>query len=633
MANIAWVDLTNNTVEVKKTDPQLLAHFLGGRGLGAKLVYDLVPPGADPLGPDNVIVFTGGVFSGTPWPTASRYHVTFKSPATGGMGYANAGGGFGPEVAMCGFDAVVVRGQAPQPVYLEITDDAVAIRPADHLWGQTTSFVHDALLGEDGHSGRNGRVACIGQAGENLSRIAAVINDYGRAAARSGPGAVMGSKRLKALYAKAGSKGKSNPELAQHIKATSQHLLKDPKMQGLINDGTVFLMRPKNISGDLPAKNHQLAQVPFIDAMDSTALKTYRTKRMGCRFCPVRCSCESAVETKDGVMHIEGPEYETTDALGPMCWNSDVNVIIRSNALCNEYGLDTISTGVIIAFAMECHEKGLLDDPELSLEWGDAATILGMIEQMAYRKGTGAILTDGVKVAAERIGHGAEYYAMHVKGLELPRQEPRIAKGFGLGHATSNRGADHLYGMPAIDLGGNFGAAREIFDPAIIDELMQPANEKYKPDMLAYGEHYCAITDSFGICKFSTVEEYSLLPRDFLPALAVMGFELDEPGLLAIGERIVNLERLFNVREGFDRANDQLPKRFTQEPVPIYANERDPETGATRLGEQIGSGLLEHFDEMLDRYYMLRGWDRNGRPLPETMQRLGLQEEARGVIT
>ena len=632
MAKTAWVDLTHNTVEVKETDPSLLARFLGGRGLGAKLVYDLVPPGADPLGPENVIVFTGGLFSGTPWPAASRYHVTFKSPTTGGMGYANAGGGFGPELAMCGFDAVVVRGQASQPVYLEITDGAVAIRPADHLWGQKTSAVHDALMGADGRSGRNGRVACIGIAGENLNGVSAIINDYGRAAARGGPGAVMGSKRLKALYAKAGNKGKSDPELAKQIKATSQHLLKDPKMQGLINDGTVVLMRPKNISGDLPAKNHQLAQVPFIDAMDAAALKNYRTKRMGCRFCPVRCSCESAVETEDGMIHIEGPEYETTDALGPMCWNPDVKVIIQANALCNEYGLDTISTGVIIAFAMECHEKGILNDPQLSLAWGDAASILGLIEQMAHRTGTGAILADGVKAAAERIGHGAEYYAMHVKGLELPRQEPRIAKGFGLGHATSNRGADHLYGMPAIDLGGNFGAAREIFDPAIIDELMQPANEKYKPDMLTYGEHFCALTDSFGICKFTTVEEYSLLPRDFLPGLAIMGFEMSEEELLRAGERIVNLERLFNVREGFDRADDQLPRRFTEEPVPIYANERDPETGATRLGAQIGTGLIEHFDAMLDRYYMLRGWDANGRPTLETLRRLGLEDEARGVI-
>lgn len=628
MANAAWINLTTGVIRVEETDPELLQQYLGGRGLGAKYLYDLVRPGVDPFGPENYLIFTNGLFSGTPWPSASRYHVTFKSPATNGYGYANSGGGFGPELAMAGYDALVFFGISPTPVYLKITDENISLENAEHLWGKRTGEVQDILLGAGIPTGTNGRVSCIGPAGENLVRIASIINDYGRAAARGGPGAVMGSKNLKAIHVKASSKGQSSAELRKEIKRLNQHLRKDPKMQGLIDTGTVFLMRIKNISGDLPTKNHQLGQVPFIDKMDGTALKEYRTKRMGCRFCPVQCSCESVGQGSEGLIHTEGPEYETTDALGPVVWNDDVNVIIEGNYLCNELGLDTISTGKVIGFAMECHERGILSDADFSLDWGNSSTILGLIKSISYRKGIGDLLAEGTKRAAEKIGNGADAYAMHVKGLEIPEQEPRVSKGFGLGHAVSNRGADHLYGLPAIDLGGNFATARKVFDPEIVEELMQSSNEKYKADMLIYGEHFCALSDAFGVCKFTTTEEYSLMPSDFLPGLKIMGYDLDEKALLKIGERIVNLERLFNIREGFDRKDDNLPKRFTTEEMPIYANERDPETGKTILGKQIGSAIVQDLDSMLDRYYLLRNWDELGKPKPEKLQELGLS----GVI-
>ena len=627
MANTAWIDLTRGEIQIKETDPDLLIKFLGGRGLGAKYLFDLVSPGIDPFGPDNYLIFTNGLFSGTPWPSASRYHVTFKSPATNGYGYANSGGGFGPELAMAGFDALVISGISPRPVYLKIQDQQISLEKADDLWGKTTSQVHDILLGKGTPTGKNGRVACIGPAGENLVKIASIINDYGRAAARGGPGAVMGSKKLKAIHVNANSKGSSTPALREEIKRLNQHLRNDPKMSGLLDAGTVILMRPKNISGDLPTKNHQLGQVPFIDKMDAGAMKGYRTKRMGCRFCPVQCSCGAIGEGSNGPIHTEGPEYETTDALGPVLWNENVNVIIEGNYLCNDLGLDTISTGKVIGFAMECHEKGILDDKNFNLEWGDSCTILGLIKSIAYRQGLGDTLAAGTKRAAEIIGKGAEAYAMHVKGLEIPEQEPRVAKGMGLGHAVANRGADHLYGLPAIDLGGNFETARKVFPPEIIDEMMDSANEKYKADMLIYGEHFCALSDAFGVCKFTTTEEYSLMPYDFLPGLKVLGHELDEDNLLKIGERIVNLERLFNIREGFDRSDDQLPQRFTNEPMPIYANETDPITGVTILGKQIGTAIVEDLDAMLDRYYMLRGWDQSGKPTTTKLDDLGLTQE------
>lgn len=629
MALTAYIDLSTGAIDYQETDPALKKRFLGGRGLGAKLLFDLVGPNVQPFDPENYLIFTTGPMSGTSWPLASRYHVTFKSPATGAYGYANSGGHFGPELARAGFDILAITGQSPEPVYLYAKDEKVTIKPAADLWGMTSSQVQEALLGSEAKTAKNGRILCIGPAGENRVRIAAIMNDYSRAAARGGPGAVMGSKNLKAIQVKGKRHIKTTPDFITQLRKTSQHLIHDPKNQFIMADGTVFLLRPKNMTGDLPAKNHQLAQVPFIDDMDAEALNHYRIGRPGCEMCVIKCSRVSRVSEGPYAVEVEGPEYETTDALGPMCWNGNPEVIVKANSLCNEFGLDTISTGVSIAFAMECHQNGLLNDDELSLEWGDAQTMLGLIEKIARRQGIGDLLAEGVKRAAQKVGGGAEYYAMHVKGVELPRQEPRFSKGFGLGHSTSNRGADHLYGLPAIDLGGDWEVARKIFPSEILEQLMDPEDETYKPDMLVYGEHYSAISDAMGICKFSTVEEYSLLPEDFIPGLKALGLDLTTEELLEIGERIVNLERLYNTREELDRSDDQLPRRFIEEPLELRANITDPETGRTVLGDVVHIGRLKDFDAMLDRYYSLRGWDQNGHPRLDTLKRLGLGEEAK----
>jgi aldehyde:ferredoxin oxidoreductase len=315
-----------------------------------------------------------------------------------------------------------------------------------------------------------------------------------------------------------------------------------------------------------------------------------------------------------------------------MCWIDDPEAIIYANHLCNQLGLDTISTGVVIAFAMELHENGLLDDPELSLDWGDVDTLFGLIERIAHRQGIGNLLAEGVRRAAQQVGQGADRFALHVKGMELPRQEPRTAKGFGLGHGTSNRGADHLYALPAIDLSGAWDTAQRIFPADIVPELMDTDNEKYKPDMVIYGEHFCAVTDALGICKFSTTEEYSLLPGDLAPGLSALWEEpVSGDDLLEIGERIVNLERLYNVRQGLSRAADRLPRRFLEEAVPLYAFERDPETGRMRQSaEPVSHARLYDFEAMLDRYYRLRGWSQEGVPLPETLRRLDLEEVLEG---
>lgn len=621
MALMAWIDLTDRQIEIKETDPVLLQTWLGGRGLGAALLFERVNASIDAFDPQNCLIFTSGRFNGTSWPTSSRYHVTFKSPATGAYGYANAGGHVGPELRRAGVDGILITGRSSTPVYLEIRDDLVNIQPAEHLWRRSTSEVGTLLTRTAG-----GHVAAIGAAGENLARIAAIINDGGRAAARGGPGAVMGSKNLKALHVRSDRKNPSVPaEFKQFTKALSKRLLNHPNSAGLMQESTLFLMSIKNIIGDLPAKNHQVAQVPFIDRLDAKAFSAYWTHRKGCAMCAMRCSRCSQVLEGEYESSVEGPEYETADSFGPMCWNAHPEVVIRANQLCNDFGLDTISTGVTIAFAMECHQRGLLNDAELSLEWGDPATILGLIKRIARRQGLGDLLAEGSLGAAAMIGNGAEELAMQVKGIELPRQEPRVAKAFGLGHVTSNRGADHLYGLPAIDLAGNWEIARKLFPEEILPSLMDIADETYKADILIYGEHFCALVDSLGLCKFSTSETYCILPEDLAEGLRMLGEKISESDLLCTGERIVNLERMYNVRHGFTRRQDALPPRFSQEPLPIYSFSLDPATQQVTQSEKpVQVGILKSLDAMLERYYGLRGWDANGVPTAQTLQRLGL---------
>lgn len=621
----AFIDLTRSKITIETTNPDLIRRWLGGRGLGASLLYKYVHPSTDAYSPDNCIIFTSGIFNGTSWPTASRYHVTFKSPATDAYGYANSGGFFGPELRRAGFDALVITGKAPAPVFLRIIDQDIQIHSALHLWGLPTSQTEDTLVSEAG-----GRVAAIGLAGENLVRMAAIINDKGRAAARTGPGAVMGSKNLKAIQIIASAKGlPTSSEFHNLTKQASDRLIHSPDTQGLMNSSTLVLMAIKNKIGDLPAKNHQYGQVPFIDSLDDKSFSNYWTRRKGCAVCSIRCSRQSELKDGDQVIKIEGPEYETADSFGPLCWNPDPEVVIKANALCNDYGLDSISTGVTIAFAMECHEHGILNDDDFSLEWGDPQTILGLIQKIAERQGLGRLLSEGTLRAARQIGNGAEQFAMQVKGVEMPRQEPRIAKAFGLGHATGNRGADHLYALPTIDLAGHWEAARKIFPNETLPSLMDIADETYKADVVIYGENFCAIIDSLGLCKFSTAETYVIMPDDLAQGLQALGFDFTGEELMAIGERIVNLERLYNQKHGFNKKQDILPERFTQETLPVFSFTRSSADEPLRQSkEPIAVGLIYDFEAMINRYYQLRGWDDQGLPTPQTLARLGISDLA-----
>lgn len=624
MGITATVNLTTGEINRKTTDPELQRKFLGGRGLGAAYLFQLVPPDVQPFDAENYLIFTSGPLNGTPWPTSSRYHVTFKSPATGAYGYANAGGHFGPELNRAGYDAVIVTGKALAPVYIQILEEEITILPADEFWGKPTSYIEGILKTRGG-----GRVAAIGQAGENLARMAAIINDGGRAAARTGPGAVMGSKYLKALHVIGAKKPALTPVFSELARKTSRYLTSHPDSQSLMDGSTLFLMGIKNMVADLPARNHQSAQVAYISNLDQKAFEQKWIKRKGCSACPMRCSRISKAVTSDGEIIIEGPEYETTDAFGPMVDNNNPDVVIQANHLCNEYGLDTISTGVCIAFAMECRQRGLLEDPDFSLEWGDADSILGLISAIAFRKGLGNLLAEGVSRAADVIGKGSEHYAMHVKGVELPRQEPRISKAFGLGHTTSNRGADHMYGLPGMDSAGSWDAARKIFPEEILPELMDSLDEKYKPDLLIYGEHFCAVVDSLGLCKFSTAQTYVVMADEIAAGLSALGIPLSGQDLLSAGERIVNLERLYNIRHGFDAASDTLPARFTTEPLEVYEFTPGGEGNqAIRSEAPMMIARIDDFNAMLQRYYSLRGWTEEGKPTQDTLEHLELTDYA-----
>ena len=619
---LAWIDLSAGTVRQRAPDRMMVARYLGGRGLGATLLARNLADPDDPLAPENPLIFSVGPLTGTRWPTGARYHVTFHSPLTGIYGYANAGGFFGAALRRAGYAALVITGRAEKPVHLVVTPEGIDVRPAGQFWGLGVHATHDQL------ATGGARVACIGPAGERGVRFAAIIGDRGRAAARCGGGAVMGSKNLKAVVVR----GQVPQDLPAAFRDQAQRAFEQvrdhPNVAGLRELGTVFLVAGKNQSADLPACNHQAGQVDWVERVDARAIARYTVRSKGCFACPIACGRITRVESGPHAGDLEGPEYETLDALGPMCMVDDPEVIIHANRLCNDLGLDTISTGVTIAFAMECHQRGLLDDTEFSLEWGDAATLLGLISHIAYRRGLGDLLAEGSRRAAEIIGGDAPRYAMQVKGMELPRQEPRIAKGFGLGHTTANRGADHLYALPTIDLAGNLEAAQRLFPAQIVPALMNTEDETHKPDLVVFSEHYCAISDALGVCKFTTTETYALYPDDLAAGLsALWGQEIGAADLLTAGERIVNLERLYNVRLGLSRADDRLPARFTEEPLPVHTFIRDEIAGDVSSSPRpIHVGRLQDFDRMLDRYYCLRGWSAQGVPTPQTLARLELGE-------
>ena len=587
MGKILDVNLTTGETTERPLDSHMARQFLGGRGLGARMLWDEVGPEVDPLSPENVLIFACGPLTGTGYQTSNRFSVSTKSPLTGTVLDANSGGFWGMQFKKTGYDVLIVRGKAEQPVYLEIKPEGVTINDAAPLWGKVVSETTRTL----GQNNNKRNVLCVGPAGERLSHMAAIMNDGERSLARGGPGAVMGSKNLKAIVVE----GKKRPDIVDQDKfkfmlyETRKLLRASPlTSQALPEFGTVVMMNVVNNVGALPTRNHRQAQFEDAEAISGEALtEKYLVKNSACWACPIGCTRVSKTDKVEG----EGPEFETAWAFGAQCGVDDLAAIIEANHMCNEMGLDTISTGSTIACAMELAEMGLLDS---ELRFGRADLLAKMVEDIGYRRDIGAELADGSLRLAKK--YGRPDLSMSSKGMELPAYDPRGMQGQGLLYATSNRGGCHMR--------GNMLGLEVLGLPKLIDRFQVQGKSSY----VILHQNIAAVIDSLVICKFTNMgvaEEY------FARALsAVTGIHYPTGEMIRVGERVYNLERLYNLREGFAKADDTLPPRLLNEPVP----------------DGPSKGWVSKLEPMLKEYYRARGWDENGAPTPHKLAELGLDK-------
>ena len=605
------VNLSTASVTEERLEADLVRDYLGGTGLAARLLYDELEPGIDPLGPENVLVFATGPITGTRAPTSGRHSVSALSPLTGILGEATSGGDWGSVLRRAGVDVIIVEGAADDPVYLHVEDGSYELREATDLWGldvpATTERIRDDV-------GEEAVVSTIGRAGENLVRFAAVMNDVKRAAGRTGMGAVMGSKRLKAISVI----GTGDP----HHHVTDREAYKDltlemnrivtqtPSTKTRRDHGTAAAIEEESeVFDNLPTKYFE--QGAFDGAWEISGPRMsadYLTNVYACGQCPIACGRVVSMESdRFGTLSDQGgPEYETLASFGSLSLNDDFESIARANELCNRYGLDTISTGLVVAFAIAAVDRDLVDESTvgMALEWGDPEAIVELVHRIADREGFGDLLADGVRAAGAAID--AEEHALHVKGLELPMHEPRAQKGMGLTYATSNRGACHMraftgyvdiYGYDLVDFG--------IYS----DDYPRHATEG-KAELAVIMQNLFSVYDSMCGCKFSYppgTETLSLSQLAELLGLA-LDVDFDVEDLVRTGERIFTMKRLFNVREGITREDDRLPAIFTE----------------TAHREGSNAGEVVELEPMLEEYYALRGWDDRGRPTGDRLADLAM---------
>ncbi|HIE57774.1 MAG TPA: aldehyde ferredoxin oxidoreductase [Anaerolineales bacterium] len=581
------VDLTSSNTIIEEIPPEILRKFLGGRGLGAYLVYTEVPPESDPLGAENILAFCTGAMTGVRVPTGGRSSLSTRSPLTGAIHDSNAGSQFGVRLRWAGYDALVVSGRADSPVWIEITAQGAQIHPADHLWGLEIPAALEKV------QKRGAAAVAIGPAGENQVLFSSIADEHGRSYGRGGVGAVMGSKNLKALVAF----GQQKPEIADKKVfdfvnyEAGKWIHASPRTSTALPEfGTSVLVNLMNWYGVLPTRNFQKGEFRQAENISGERLKeAFFVRRGACWGCPIGCKRNTRTSRGQG----EGPEYETLYALGSSLEIDDLETIIEANYLCNRLGMDTISCGATIACAMELAEHGAL---ETDLQFGRADLLLQTVEDIAFRRGLGAELADGSKRLAAR--HGMPEVAIQTKGLEFPAYDPRGMQGQGLLYATSNRGACHLR--------GNMLGPELLGAPKMLDRHAY----RGKAGIQIVLQHTDAVIDSLGMCKFVNYA----IGDDFFARFisAVTGIHYEEQDLQLAGERIWNLERLYNLRAGFTREDDTLPPRFLNQP----------------LKEGASAGHIVHLQEMLTEYYRFRGWDENGIPAPKKLAALGLTELA-----
>jgi aldehyde:ferredoxin oxidoreductase len=608
MGKMLWVDLTHNKITEEALDEKMCRDYLGGYGLGAKILFDRQKPGVDALGPDNILGFLTGTLSGTQSLAASRYVVVGKSPLTGTWGDANSGGDFGPRMKLAGYDAVFFTGISSKPVYLLIDSGKAELRDAAKLWGKDSWDTEDMLQAE---LGKDTEVACIGPSGEKLALIAAVINNKGRAAARSGLGAVMGSKKLKAIAVK----GNLKVPVADEAKIAEMRKTLIPKLGGPVGlfraIGTPGILAPCTEHGDAPVKNWGGAAVtdfPTFNKIAGNEVIAKQEKRYACYRCPVGCGGEMKEGTGEYKYPAGShkPEYETLAMFGPSCLNDNLDAIIKCNDICNRYGLDTISAGSTISFAIECYENGLItkeDTNGIEMTWGNHKSMVTMLEKLAKREGFGNILADGTKKAAAKIGKGAEKFAMNMGGQEYGAHDPRGNYAFAICYKM-----DATPGRHTRDSGAGFeGLNKPPFDP-----------QSYygRGPAQRIGMSFFHVIDSLGCCQFATMtlpSAYALM--DFVNATT--GWNLTVDDAVKIGERIANIRHAFNLREGYNPLNVKNPGRMVGNP-PVKAG---PTAGKTVDEDRIAREFCEAMD-----------WDPvTAKPSKKKLAELGMDDVAKVI--
>lgn len=605
---ILYVDLSSGEVTKRELDDEFARKYVGGNGFAARLLYDNVEAKIDALGPKNCLIMAPGSFCGLPVPEASKTGFYAKSPLTGGLGESFFGAGIGPELRYAGYDALVVKGRAKGLSYLQIDDDEVSVRDGADLAGRTTSETIKAVQDDIGE--RRAIVAAIGPAGENGVKFACIESEY-RQAGRTGLGAVMGSKNLKAIAVR-GTKGLklADPEFMNElIERWYERITTHPSAIADVKYGTgEFIGTINEVYGVFPTRNWQGSVFEgYKEIAPQNWVPKYSVRNEACFGCIKPCGKVFVVEEgKHAGTVVDGPEYEAQFSLGSLVGNSDIEALARANQLCDELGMDVISAGGVIAWAMECCERGMLsreDVDGIDLSFGNADAILELLPMIANRQGIGDLLAEGVCEASRRLGKGSADFAIHAKGLEPPAYDARGMKGYALAFATSTRGACHLracaYGS---ELSGGWWKFRNI-------DRLSTENKGYVRVM----EDVMTLYDIVGVCKFTRNFYFVEELIDFFKA--VHGYEPDSRELLRLGERVYNLERAFNVREGMSRKDDTLPPRVMNEPI------RDGPSKGQRVSQ-------EELDQMLDHYYRVRGWDSDGKPTRAKLEELGLADIA-----
>lgn len=617
---ILIVDLTSSSIQVEEPGEEFFRKYMGGSALGAYYCLRDIPVGADPLGPDNVLVLAPSVITGAPVPCLSRFTATAKSPLTGTIGDAQGGGWWPPELKWAGYDAVVIKGKAEKPVYIWIDNGKVEIKDASDLWNTTTGEA-ESLIREK-HNDNRIRFVGIGQGGENLVKYACIINERKHAAGRTGMGAVMGSKRLKCIA----SRGEKNSleyhdteKMKELTKLAPAMIKQNAIMEGLRDLGTNFGLSGQQESGGLPTKN--FSSGVFDKYENLTAEKMHETifvKGESCYLCPVRC--KRVVEVKepyDVDPAYGGPEYETVASLGSYLCIDDMEAIAKANELCNKYSLDTISAGGAIAFAMECFENGLLslsDTDGMELKFGNNDILVPLIEKIAHREGIGDLLADGPREAAKKIGKGSEKYSMDVKGNPLPAHMPRLKRGLSLMYAVNPFGADHVSSDQdpayAPDTPELFKKRSSTF--GLLSPMPATSLDKDKTRMMYYTQQYFSLMDTLTVCAygFGTLFMYDM---DHLveTVRAVTGWNVSAWELMKVGERRTNMLRAFNAREGFSAKDDTLPDRLF-EPLP------DGPSKGLKVDRK-------EWEQAKRDYYAIAGWDvETGNPTSGKLLELGL---------